>query len=266
MKCEGILDKMLTSLGETVNYQLVLGGSTLQMNELIGQQVRLTFTGKIFCLSCGKSTRSSFGQGFCYHCFQTAPEADECILHPEKCKAHLGLSRNMEWSQQHCLTPHVVYLSNTSHLKVGVTRLSQMPTRWIDQGASQAIQLALTPNRHTAGIIEVFLKAYYSDKTNWKHMLFSRGTPDLDLVTEKKQAYTYLPVELQQYFSDNDQITHIHYPIGKLLDSLTSTTFDKQKVIEGILTGIKGQYVIFDHSTALNIRSSSGYQVLFECQ
>jgi len=173
---------MVSQLAEVVNYQLPVGETLIPMNELVGRKVQMNFNHQINCIVCGAKTPKSFSQGFCYKCFTTHPAADECIFNPEKCQAHNGISRNMEWSKDHCLKEHVVYLSITNDIKVGVTRMSQIPTRWIDQGAIQAIRLAQTPNRYIAGIIEVALKSYFADKTNWQRMLKNQIEPNIFLI------------------------------------------------------------------------------------
>ncbi|MFT3740998.1 MAG: DUF2797 domain-containing protein [Breznakibacter sp.] len=262
MEAQGYLDKMETELRNgTVQYALKLDDSLTDMNNLLGQRIELSFNGKIRCVGCGKVIYKAYGQGFCFPCLQASPLASECIMNPEKCKAHLGISRDMEWSKGHCLTPHIVYLAWSSHVKVGVTRQTQVPTRWIDQGASQAIRLAFVPNRHMAGVIEVFLKQHYSDKTNWQQMLVNRVHDPVNLVEEKHKALSLLPPALSRFAADSDEVTYIRYPIGEVGQKVASLGFDKQKSVSGTLTGIKGQYLVFDHLYALNVRKHTGYGV-----
>lgn len=251
---------MRSNLADEVQYSLPIGDSLILMEKLIGKQISLHFLNQINCVSCGKKTNKSFGQGFCYNCFVNAPEASECVLHPDKCKAHLGISRNMEWSVNHCLTQHIVYLANSSNLKVGITRKSQVPTRWIDQGATEAMIIAETPNRHIAGTIEKFLMQYYSDKTSWQAMLKGNPKP-VDLVGEKTKIRELLPNELKKYLIDCNDIAQINYPINKFPVKIKSETFDKTDRVEGELTGIKGQYLILDNSRVINIRKHRGYLV-----
>jgi hypothetical protein len=262
MQYKGNLEKMKTQTGDIVNYFLPVGDNMIHLNEFIGKPIKIEFLHTINCVACGKKTNKSFGQGFCYTCFTEAPEASECILHPDKCQAHLGISRDMEWSKGHCLTPHIVYLAISSNIKVGITRKNQIPTRWIDQGASKAIILAETPNRHIAGIIEKYLMQYFSDKTNWQSMLKGKQV-NIDLPTEKKKAVEYLPNELKKYSLDNNTITTIKYPINNYPEKVKSLSFDKQDRVDGILTGIKGQYLIFDNALVVNIRKHRGYLVEF---
>ncbi|MFA5329905.1 MAG: DUF2797 domain-containing protein [Prolixibacteraceae bacterium] len=259
MLVSGNIVKMRSEFAEPIHYFLPLGENELPMNDLIGSKIDMTFTGLINCISCGKRTKTSFGQGFCYNCLQTAPEASETIMRPELSKAHLGIARDMEWARQHDLIDHFVYLAVSGELKVGVTRNHQVPTRWIDQGASEAIILAKTPNRHIAGVIEVFLKNYFSDKTNWRSMLQNKILQEYVLPDEKEKAYELLPAELQQYVHADNKIWKMNYPVSDFQDKIASVTFDKEPVISGILSGIKGQYLIFSDNRVLNVRKHSGY-------
>ncbi len=259
MQYEGNIRKMKTELDSPVKYSLVMGENLVNMNELIGSKINMNFAGQINCVSCGKQTKTSFGQGFCYNCLQTAPEASESIMRPELSKSHFGIARDIEWAEKHDLIDHYVYLAVSSEVKVGVTRNHQIPTRWIDQGASYAIKLAQTPNRHIAGVIEVFLKTYFTDKTNWRAMLKNEILKDFDLIAEKKRVSELLPSELRKYFDDNNDVTEIIYPVQKYPEKIKSIGFDKLPEIEGTLAGIKGQYLIFDDSHVLNMRKHNGY-------
>ncbi len=259
MEYQGNILKMKTELGEPIQYQLPIGDQLVPMNELIGQHIHFKFDGQINCISCGKKTKTSFGQGFCYACFQTVPEADESVVRPELSKAQYGLARDLEWAEQHDLIDHYVYFAVSSELKIGVTRHHQVPTRWIDQGASRAIRLAKTPNRHIAGIIEVLLKKHFTDKTNWRAMLTNKVDNSIDLVTEKQKALQLMPLELQQYFSDENEVLDLHYPVTEYPTKVSSVSFDKKPVIEGTLKGIKGQYLLLDKNQVLNMRKHNGY-------
>jgi len=259
MLASGNIIKMRSEFADPVKYFLPIGETELAMNELIGKNLQLTFTGQINCISCGKKTKTSFGQGFCYNCLQTAPEASETVMRPELSKAHLGIARDMEWAREHDLIDHFVYLAISGELKVGVTRHHQVPTRWIDQGAGEAIILARTPNRHISGVIEVFLKNYFSDKTNWRSMLQNKVIQEYDLHAEKLKATELLPAELQQYIHSDNKIWKISYPCSAFPEKVSSVSFDKEPVISGILSGIKGQYLIFSDGRVLNIRKHNGY-------
>ncbi|GET27121.1 hypothetical protein NT017_34500 [Prolixibacter sp. NT017] len=261
MQHEGNLIKMRTEAESPVRYFLPLGGEVIAMNDLIGNQLTINFSGQINCIHCGKKTKRSFGQGFCYQCFQTAPEADPSVMRPELSRSHLGIARDLEWAQKHDLIDHYVYLAVTDALKVGVTRHHQVPTRWIDQGASYAIKLAKTPNRHIAGVIEAYLKNYLNDKTNWRAMLRNEVDESVDLADEKERVATLLPEELQKYLSDEHEITSLTYPVEKFPDKIKSISLDKTNQLEGVLSGIKGQYLIFDDDRVFNVRAHNGYFV-----
>ncbi len=252
--------KMSVKLDKTVQYELELD-TIYQLNDWIGKSFNLVWNGDIFCTSCGKKTKKSFGEGFCYPCFTTAPEATECTLRPELCRAHLGEGRDVEWEQRNHNQPHIVYLASSDIVKVGVTRVSQIPIRWIDQGASSAIILAETPNRYEAGILEVALKDFFSDKTNWQRMLKNEIDESIDLVEEKWNIHDQLPENLTQFFSENDTITEINYPVLEFPTKITSMSFDKTPEIGGKLVGIKGQYLIFEGGKVLNIRKHTGYSL-----
>lgn len=259
MQLEGNILKMRTELANPVKYTLPIGENLLEMNDLIGKEISMKFDGRINCISCGKQTKTSFGQGFCYNCLQTAPEASESVLRPELSKAHLGIARDLEWAEKHDLIDHVVYLAVSAQIKVGVTRIHQVPTRWIDQGASSAIKLVTTPNRHIAGIIEVFLKKHFTDKTNWRAMLTSETALVCNLLEEKAKVIELLPAELRKYAEPDNSIVDIEYPIHQYPGKIKSIGFDKMPVIEGVLIGIKGQYLMFEDDSVVNIRKHNGY-------
>lgn len=261
---KGLLDKMRVSFEEPIQYQLVLNNEPqIGMNVLIGKEIELNWTGKIICSNCGKQTKNSFGQGFCFNCFQSAPQAAPCIINPELCKAHLGEGRDIEWENKHHNQPHVVYLAASDSIKVGVTRAGQTFTRWIDQGASRAIILAETSNRYEAGIIEVALKSYMTDKTNWQRMLKNEINHELDLLDEKGRVEDLLPFDMRDFVSMNDDIISLNYPVEKYPVKVKSIGFDKSPVIRGKLVGIKGQYLIFDDERVLNIRKHTSYEIEF---
>lgn len=255
---------MKSELKEVVRYTLPIGDQQINMNELIGNKLSLRFNGQINCVKCGKRTKTSFQQGFCYNCFLSAPEADPGIIRPELDQAHLGISRDMEWAKTYSLTEHVVYLAISSGLKVGVTRASQYTTRWIDQGAIKAIILARTPYRQLAGLIEVELKDHFADKTNWRHMLSNQIDQSKNLPEEKNNAGNLLSNDLQQYLHEDDGITSISYPVISYPQKIKSINLDKNPFYEGKLCGIKGQYLLFEDQSVINIRKYSGYMLELE--
>src|SRR6056297_85371 len=261
MKAEGNLLKMSTRHPERVDYYLNIGDEQVYVNDLIGHQLTLAWEHQINCIRCGRKTSKSFFQGYCYPCFLKAPETAPCIVHPEQCQAQEGIARDMEWSKTHCLIDHYVYLAVSSGLKVGVTRHTQIPTRWIDQGASYAIKIAKTPNRYTAGLLEVDLKRHFADKTNWRNMLSNKIDTHIDLLEQKRKAKDSVKKEFAEYFIDDNEIVEINYPVKEYPAKVKSLTFDKENQISGKLVGIKGQYLIFDQGQVLNIRKHNGYVV-----
>ena len=72
----GKLRKMKTELAEPVQYRLPLGESDLPMNELLGQQLQLSYNGQINCIACDRKTSKSFSQGYCYPCFKRLAQCD----------------------------------------------------------------------------------------------------------------------------------------------------------------------------------------------
>lgn len=269
MKHTGEVRKMLTALDtdENVEYTFKLVDSaneketTFDMNALIGKEIELFFEGTIICKSCGKKTKKSFHQGFCYPCFRDAPEAAECIIKPELCRAHLGEGRDPEWEEKHHNQPHIVYLAASDVVKVGVTRKTQVPTRWIDQGANEAIRLAETPNRYLAGMLEVALKAEFTDRTNWRKMLKNEVDESIDLEETKWELEELLPDDLSEYFTEDDEVISINYPVNEYPTKVKSLSFDKQDTIKGMLNGIKGQYLLLDNNRVLNIRKHTSYVI-----
>jgi|TARA_B110000977_G_scaffold149760_1_gene189879 hypothetical protein len=260
MKVTGSLQKMKSELTNPISYHLPIGDQLVDMNSLIGKDILFNYENLIFCVDCGVQTYKSFNQGFCYPCFKDSPMASECIIHPEKCQAHLGIGRDMEWEKKYHLTPQLVYLALTANAKVGITRKPQIPTRWIDQGAYQTIILAETPNRYLSGMIEVHLKSFIADKTHWQKMLKNDLNPDVNLIELKKEMISHLPPELKQYVVDSEML-QLEYPVLEYPTKVKSMSFDKTNEISGKLTGIKGQYLMLDNQFVLNVRKHTGYVV-----
>ena len=255
---------METRLENPVRYDLQIGNDLIHFNPLIGTYIVLRHDGLKNCIVCARQTNKTFFQGLCYPCYLNAPEASECILRPELCEAHQGNARDMDWATGHCLQDHYVYLALTSNLKVGVTRQSQVPTRWIDQGAWKTIRLAKTPNRFIAGCIEVSLKNHISDKTFWQRMLKNELDTSVDLIQKKEELGKLLEPDLRSYICEDDAITEITYPVTAYPEKVKSASFDKSDEIAGVLYGIKGQYLLFDDGRVLNIRKFQGYQIDLE--
>lgn len=267
----GRLDKMKTTLASPVNYQLPLDEQRLALNPLIGQNIKLVYTGQIFCLHCGNKTKKSFSQGYCYPCFIKLAQCDMCIMKPETCHYDKGTCREPQWAQQFCFQPHFVYLANSSALKVGITRGTQIPTRWIDQGATQALPILQAGSRYISGLAEVAIARHVSDKTSWQQMLKSSATT-LDLKTEAQQLLSLCESELaaiRQQFGEqslqvlaDEQEVEINFPVQVYPSKVKSFNLDTNPEVAGVLQGIKGQYLILD-TGVINIRKFSGYKVEF---
>ena len=262
MKMKGRILKMKTELKNPVEYHLPMDNEFLGMNQWIGKRIQFRFDGEIYCLDCGVQTKKSFNQGFCYSCFQNSPMSAECIIKPELCRAHLGEGRDMEWEREHHLKDHYVYLAVSSGIKVGITRDTQVPTRWIDQGASYAVPIAKTPNRYLCGMIEVSLKEYLSDRTAWQRML-KNEIAHVDLIAKRSEIIKLVPDEYQEYLLTQEEILNIQYPVNEYPSKVKSLSFDKTRLIEGRLMGIKGQYLIFEEGQVLNIRKHQAYVLAF---
>ncbi|MEZ4810493.1 MAG: DUF2797 domain-containing protein [Allomuricauda sp.] len=259
MLYEGVLRKMQTENGNPIQYFLVFENDFLNMNQVLDKELQIDFI-KYQCLSCGQD-KPIYRQGFCKTCFYETPEAGEWIMRPELSTAHLDKEdRDLEYEKRIQLQPHVVYLANSSNVKVGVTRKSQVPTRWIDQGAHEAIEIAEVPNRYLAGITEVALKEHVSDKTSWQKMLTNR-LEDVDLVEWRNRLRPNIPSEAAQYFIDSKEETHLEFPVLHYPEKIKSLNLDKTPSYKGVLKGIKGQYLIFGDNTVFNVRGSEGYYV-----
>lgn len=257
MNFTGVLKKMKTELGSEVQYYLDFPDDFVHVNALLDRKINLQFKG-YQCLNCGQD-KQIFSQGFCYDCFMKSPLTGEWIIKPELSVAHLNQEdRDLKYEQRVQLQPHIVYLANSSHIKVGVTRKTQIPTRWIDQGAHEAIPILETPNRYLAGMAEVALKDHISDKTNWRNML-SNKTENQDLYKTQQELKNYLPEELSDFVIDHPEKTEINFPVLEYPTKVKSFSFKKDLSYEGILKGIKGQYLIFEDNTVFNVRSNSGY-------
>ena len=259
MNYEGVLTKMQTEKGSPIQYYLVFESDFMNMNQLLDKKVAIHFL-RYQCLNCGLD-KKIYRQGFCYDCFYEIPQAADWIISPELSKAHLGIEdRDLAYEEKVQLQPHVVYLANSSSVKVGVTRKSQIPTRWIDQGAHEAIEIVEVPNRYLAGITEVALKDHVSDKTNWRSML-KNEIQDEDLVTWRNNLKQFIPAEAAEYYLENNTETNLQFPVLKYPEKPKSLNLEKSPFYEGVLKGIKGQYLIFEDDTVFNVRGSEGYVV-----
>jgi hypothetical protein len=261
MQYQTVLKKMMTELNKEVHYYLDVENDFLNLNQLLDRKIEISFEG-YQCLNCGKE-KKIFRQGFCYECFYESAAVGDWIMNPELSKAHLGIEdRDLAYEKEVQLKPHIVYLALSSNVKVGVTRKTQVPTRWIDQGASKAIEIVEVPNRYLAGITEVALKEYVSDKTSWQKML-KNEVLNANLIEEREKLKTHIPAEVQPYFlANNGKIVEIEYPVLQYPKKIKTLNLDKTPHFTGKLKGVKGQYLIFEDNTVFNVRNNEGYKVI----
>ncbi len=254
-----------------ISYYLPLSDNKVPLNAYLGKTLCLQFLQKINCVGCGIAIKKSYQDGYCFPCTQRLAQTDLCIVKPERCHFHLGTCREPEFGLNHCMVPHVVYLSNASGVKVGIARKTNIPTRWIDQGAISGMVLFEVPTRRVSGLVEVILAKYISDKTNWRKMLTGHDET-IDLFQEREKLLAQVKQDLNpilaQFGKDAiiplvPQQTNLQYPVMAYPQKISSLSFDKTNLVEGTLLGIKGQYLIFDIGV-LNIRKHSGYSIQIE--
>jgi hypothetical protein len=259
MQYEGVLKKMQTEIGHPIQYYMLFESDFLNVNQVLDKNIKIEFI-KFQCLNCGND-RPIYRQGFCKTCFFEIPLAGDWIMRPELSTAHLDQEdRDLAYEKKVQLQPHIVYLANSSNVKVGVTRKGQIPTRWIDQGAHEAIEIVEVPNRYLAGITEVALKNHVGDKTNWRTML-TNSLVDENLIEWREKLKQYIPEEALPYYLDNKSETQIEFPVLQYPSKVKSLNLGKTPFYEGTLKGIKGQYLIFEDNTVFNVRGSEGYYV-----
>lgn len=265
----GAVRKMKTQLEATVRYTMLIGEHEIPLNDYLGRQLQLDFEGQIHCVHCDRKINKSFNQGYCYPCFRRLAQCDICIVSPEKCHYGAGTCREPQWGEEHCMVDHVVYLANTSGIKVGITRGSQVPTRWMDQGATQAKPIFRVATRLYSGLVEILFKSHIADKTHWQAMLKGDAEPcDLEQARQRLMRDCAVGLDaLGQEFGTQAIIelasepeTHIKYPVLEYPTKVSSFNLDKTPSVGGTLTGIKGQYLIFD-SGVINMRKYGGYHI-----
>jgi hypothetical protein len=265
----GHLSKMATSHDSTIQYQFITNDQPTDLNPLLGKPIQLRYTGNIACCHCGRTTKKSFSQGFCYPCFKKLAQCDTCIMSPERCHYEAGTCREPEWADQFCMTDHIVYLANSSGIKVGITRINQVPTRWMDQGAIAALPILRVATRQQSGLVEDALREFVADKTNWRKMLKGE-VEQIDLIEERDRLLELADskiAELQnrfgiqsiQFIEDSD-VYEFNYPVNEHPSKVKTHNLDKEPLVEGVLQGIKGQYLILD-TGVINIRKFTSYHV-----
>ena len=216
MELQGICHKMragLTDLSVTdqqthkanVEYKFILDRSEIDLPFRLGEEIEIEATGNIHCVSCGVKTPKSYSQGHCFKCFKTKAACDMCIMKPETCHYHLGTCREDSFAHEVCFQPHIVYLANSSALKVGITRLGQMPTRWLDQGATQALPIMQVGSRRLSGQLEIMFGSQVADKTDWRKLLKGEAEP-LNLIEIRERLIEEFAPKIQSIrdeFSQN---------------------------------------------------------------
>lgn len=273
-KISGQMSKMETHLenDEKAQYQLSLGEESMSMAGQIGHDITLRFMGQITCVNCGRNTKKSYSGGFCFPCSQKLAQCDLCFMKPETCHFEQGTCREPEWGEAVCMQDHIVYLANSSGLKVGITRVGQIPTRWIDQGATQAVPIFLVKTRYQSGLVEVMFKEHVSDRTDWRKML--RGQAEtLDLAAERDRLLALCSDQITALKAVHGEesirvlpaepVQSIEYPVEQYPTKISSLNLDKTPEVKGVLQGIKGQYLILD-TGVINCRKYNGYQVEVE--
>lgn len=254
---------------DTVQYDLILDQQAIPLTPFIGKTIRLEYVGDIHCCHCGRKSKKSFGQGYCYPCFSKLAQCDSCMMSPEKCHFHLGTCREPEWAKQVCFNEHIVYLANSSGIKVGITRATQVPTRWLDQGATQALPIARVATRKQSGLIEDCLRQDVADKTNWRAML--KGNAEaVDLEAERDRLFDLFSPQLNSIIANENpgdiellydtEVYSFEFPVEQFPTKITSFNLDKNPLVEGTLQGIKGQYLLLD-TGVINIRKFTSYSV-----
>ncbi len=265
----GPLEKMRTTHGSPVEYHLRVGDAEIAANELIGKPFHINFLNEISCTHCGRKTKKSFNQGYCFPCFKKLAQCDSCIISPEKCHYHEGTCREPEWADKYCMQEHFVYLANSSGIKVGITRGNQVPTRWMDQGAMQALPIARVTTRRMSGLMEMVLKKHVRDKTDWRAMLKGNANP-VDLSEKwnelRKEVISNIDALHSEFGKDSVRLIddgenyEFDYPVLEFPEKIKTHNFDKEPLVEGTLNGIKGQYLILD-TGVLNVRKFTSYHV-----
>lgn len=269
MKLVGHLKKMVVALDTPVQYNLAVGDDFINLNEYIGKGINIKYLNEIECISCGRKTPKSYNQGHCFPCTQKLASCDMCILKPELCHFDKGTCREPQWGKTHCFIPHVVYIANSSNLKVGITRATQVPTRWIDQGATAALPIIFVRSRYQSGLVEKLIAEEISDRTNWRQML-KNEIVDIDLKARRDEIFQKFAQGIQNIAAKfdlgeielltNEEITEINYPVTEYPEKIISLNLAKARELSGVIKGMKGQYLIMD-TGVINIRSHTAFKV-----
>lgn len=258
----GFLRELTHYMENYVRYTLNVDVADFSLDKALGEVISITHTGEKRCINCGRKVKKLYQSGYCYPCLTTLAECDLCIVKPHECHHHLGTCRDPRFAEEHCMIPHYVYLAYSSHVKVGLTRKGRQLTRWVDQGAAAAVLVAELPTRKAAGELEVEIGAFLSDKTDWRKMLLDQVDDTVDLLQMKQDVYQRLEPKWQPYLLEEEATVYrFIYPRQEgFAPKLSSLSLDKIPSVEGVLRGIKGQYLLFDHGV-FNVKKHAGYGV-----
>ena len=274
MILKGNIRKMITSpsstIGEEVEYKFqmfdVLKEQPLvDINDWVGKELTWKFDGVVNCVVTGEAMNQAYRMGMSQKAFFESPISCPSIINPELSTIHTGVAlRDRDFEERYHNVPHVVYLSRTNKLKVGVTGLGREQFRWNDQGAVEGIQLCVTPYRQLAGEIEVALKEHMNDKTHWLGMLKDVTRFPDELLELKDECFELLGPNYEPFFSDDDTVHSINYPVQKYPLKVKSLKLNKEPNGTGVISGIKGQYLILEDGRVMNVRAHEGCRVELE--
>lgn len=265
---EGVLEKLSVRPGMPAEYRMVLRSvqdegaeaeHSVDINALLGKQLRIEFDGHISCCHCARETRKSYGEGYCYRCFRTLARCDLCVLSPARCHYQQGTCREPAWGESFCMQPHVVYLANASGPKVGITRRDQQRTRWLDQGAVQGMLVAAAASRHLAGVLEATLARHVSDRTDWRAMVQAHA-PAVDLPGLRDRLRGLVPGLPAGVEWLDAPLETLEFPILRYPREPRRLRLQPGEAVTGRLVGAKGQYLLFDHGV-FSVRQHRAHHV-----
>jgi len=226
----------------------------LHLNSYIGHTIVIDGPVYTRCLGCRSVYKKLYKRGYCYLCFNNLAVCDLCVLQPHRCHFHLNTCREPDWGIKHCFQPHYVYLSYTDKVKIGITRVHNLTTRMMHQGAIACLPVLLVPSRKIAGLIEISVKEHFSMTTAWKGMLNSRDVDADVLYASRDLFYREFDHNAYQHVIPTwyKDVIRISYPL-----SCDVTTSILQLPIHDRLVGLKGMYMIFENGV-FNMRRLAG--------
>ena len=259
-----------STIGEEVEYKFQMFDvlkelPLIDMCDWVGKELTWKFDGVVNCVVTGEAMNQAYRMGMSQKAFFESPISCPSIINPELSTIHTGVAlRDRDFEERYHNVPHVVYLSRTNKLKVGVTGLGREQFRWNDQGAVEGIQLCVTPYRQLAGEIEVALKEHMNDKTHWLGMLKDVTRFPDELLELKDECFELLGPNYEPFFSDDDTVHSINYPVQKYPLKVKSLKLNKEPNGTGVISGIKGQYLILEDGRVMNVRAHEGCRVELE--